>query len=124
MHIVKMWYYGAHLWQRRQLLSLIPDGQLLSPHPPRREAADHLSRGFLQGQMLAALLQWPQATFASKVELDKAAGKVKVSRRQLLQPQHVLNPSAPTSTDRLQETSPGNVESHSSAAHTSCQGLF
>jgi electron transfer flavoprotein alpha/beta subunit len=32
----------------------------------------------LQGQMLAALLSWPQATFASKVELDQAAGSVKV----------------------------------------------
>jgi electron transfer flavoprotein alpha/beta subunit len=32
----------------------------------------------LQGQMLAALLKWPQATFASKVEFDKAAGSVKV----------------------------------------------
>jgi electron transfer flavoprotein alpha/beta subunit len=32
----------------------------------------------LQGQMLAALLKWPQATFASKVDLDKAAGSVKV----------------------------------------------
>lgn len=31
--------------------------------------------------MLAALLKWPQATFASKVEFDKAAGSVKVSRR-------------------------------------------
>jgi electron transfer flavoprotein alpha/beta subunit len=28
--------------------------------------------------MLAGLLRWPQATFASKVELDKAAGNVKV----------------------------------------------
>lgn len=28
--------------------------------------------------MLAALLKWPQATFASKVEFDKAAGRVKV----------------------------------------------
>ena len=28
------------------------------------------------GQMLAALLDWPQATFASKVELDGAAAKV------------------------------------------------
>ena len=28
--------------------------------------------------MLAALLKWPQATFASKVELDKAGGSIKV----------------------------------------------
>jgi electron transfer flavoprotein beta subunit len=28
--------------------------------------------------MLAGLLKWPQATFASKVEFDKAAGSVKV----------------------------------------------
>jgi electron transfer flavoprotein alpha/beta subunit len=28
--------------------------------------------------MLAALLKWPQATFASKVEFDKAAGSVQV----------------------------------------------
>jgi hypothetical protein len=32
----------------------------------------------VQGQMLAGLLSWPQATFASKVELDKAAGAVQV----------------------------------------------
>lgn len=32
------------------------------------------------GQMLAALLKWPQATFASKVELDKAAGSIQVTR--------------------------------------------
>ncbi|KAF8056392.1 etfB [Scenedesmus sp. PABB004] len=32
------------------------------------------------GQMLAALLNWPQATFASKVELDRAAGRVTVTR--------------------------------------------
>lgn len=32
------------------------------------------------GQMLAGLLSWPQATFASKVELDKAAGSAKVTR--------------------------------------------
>jgi hypothetical protein len=31
--------------------------------------------------MLAALLKWPQATFASKVEFDKAARSVKVSSR-------------------------------------------
>jgi hypothetical protein len=34
----------------------------------------------VQGQMLAALLSWPQATFASKVEVDQAAGSVKVRR--------------------------------------------
>uniref|UniRef100_A0A383WD85 Electron transfer flavoprotein subunit beta n=1 Tax=Tetradesmus obliquus TaxID=3088 RepID=A0A383WD85_TETOB len=32
------------------------------------------------GQMLAGLLSWPQATFASKVELDKAASSAKVTR--------------------------------------------
>jgi electron transfer flavoprotein beta subunit len=32
------------------------------------------------GQMLAALLGWPQATFASKVVVDAAAGKVAVTR--------------------------------------------
>ncbi|KAK9818063.1 hypothetical protein WJX72_006482 [[Myrmecia] bisecta] len=32
------------------------------------------------GQMLAALLRWPQATFASKVEVDKAASKAQVTR--------------------------------------------
>eukprot|EP00877_Chromochloris_zofingiensis_P007035 jgi/Chrzof1/2585/Cz11g21080.t1 len=32
------------------------------------------------GQMLAALLRWPQATFASKVEVDKAGGRVQVTR--------------------------------------------
>ena len=30
--------------------------------------------------MLAALLGWPQATFASKVELDAAARKLQVTR--------------------------------------------
>lgn len=30
--------------------------------------------------MLAALLKWPQATFASKVEYDKAKGSVVVTR--------------------------------------------
>ena len=30
--------------------------------------------------MLAALLKWPQATFASKVEIDKAAQKARVTR--------------------------------------------
>jgi len=29
--------------------------------------------------MLAALLKWPQATFASKLKLDKATGSVEVS---------------------------------------------
>ena len=32
------------------------------------------------GQMLAALLRWPQATFASKVEVDAAAGSALVTR--------------------------------------------
>ena len=32
------------------------------------------------GQMLAALLKWPQATFASKVEIDQAANKARVTR--------------------------------------------
>jgi electron transfer flavoprotein beta subunit len=32
------------------------------------------------GQMLAALLGWPQATFASLIELDPAAGRVQVTR--------------------------------------------
>lgn len=32
------------------------------------------------GQMLAALLKWPQATFASKLKLDKATGSVEVTR--------------------------------------------
>eukprot|EP00879_Flechtneria_rotunda_P005417 GHRR01005709.1.p1 GENE.GHRR01005709.1~~GHRR01005709.1.p1 ORF type:complete len:255 (+),score=93.32 GHRR01005709.1:155-919(+) len=32
------------------------------------------------GQMLAALLNWPQATFASKVEVDNSAGQVTVTR--------------------------------------------
>ena len=32
------------------------------------------------GQMLAALLGWPQATFASKVVVDSAAGRVTVTR--------------------------------------------
>lgn len=32
------------------------------------------------GQMLAALLQWPQATFASKVVIDQAAKKARVTR--------------------------------------------
>mmetsp|Transcript_36109 Transcript_36109/g.80348 ORF Transcript_36109/g.80348 Transcript_36109/m.80348 type:complete len:252 (-) Transcript_36109:1360-2115(-) len=32
------------------------------------------------GQMLAALLGWPQATFASKVEVDAAAGQARVTR--------------------------------------------
>ncbi|KAJ3414915.1 hypothetical protein HDV05_005864 [Chytridiales sp. JEL 0842] len=32
------------------------------------------------GQMLAGLLSWPQATFASKVEVDAAAKKVSVTR--------------------------------------------
>ena len=32
------------------------------------------------GQMLAALLGWPQATFASKVEADPAAGTATVTR--------------------------------------------
>ena len=35
----------------------------------------------LQGQMLAALLSWPQAAFASRVEVDEAAGSVKVRAR-------------------------------------------
>lgn len=34
----------------------------------------------LQGQMLAGLLNWPQATFASKVEVDRSAGCVTVTR--------------------------------------------
>lgn len=33
-----------------------------------------------QGQMLAGLLNWPQATFASKVEFDQSSGSVKVTR--------------------------------------------
>ena len=32
------------------------------------------------GQMLAALLGWPQATFASKVEVDAGGSTVRVSR--------------------------------------------
>lgn len=32
------------------------------------------------GQMLAALLGWPQATFASKVEADPAASTATVTR--------------------------------------------
>ena len=32
------------------------------------------------GQMLAALLRWPQATFASQVVVDKSAGSVTVTR--------------------------------------------
>lgn len=32
------------------------------------------------GQMLAALMGWPQATFASKLELDAAARKATVTR--------------------------------------------
>lgn len=32
------------------------------------------------GQMLAALLKWPQATFASKVEIDQATNKARVTR--------------------------------------------
>lgn len=32
------------------------------------------------GQMLAALLKWPQATFASKVEIEKASPKARVTR--------------------------------------------
>ena len=32
------------------------------------------------GQMLAALLGWPQATFASKLEVDAAAEKATVTR--------------------------------------------
>ena len=35
------------------------------------------------GQMLAALLGWPQATFASKVEADPAAGTATVTREVL-----------------------------------------
>lgn len=33
-----------------------------------------------QGQMLAAMLGWPQATFASKVEIEAAAGRARVTR--------------------------------------------
>jgi electron transfer flavoprotein alpha/beta subunit len=50
---------------------------LLWPHRFNPPAALVL----LQGQMLAALLAWPQATFASKVEVDAAAGSVKVGKR-------------------------------------------
>ncbi|KAL3148310.1 hypothetical protein ABBQ38_013774 [Trebouxia sp. C0009 RCD-2024] len=32
------------------------------------------------GQMLAALLKWPQATFASKLEIDQATNKARVTR--------------------------------------------
>ncbi|DBB13753.1 hypothetical protein WJX82_006113 [Trebouxia sp. C0006] len=32
------------------------------------------------GQMLAALLKWPQATFAFKIEIDQAAQKARVTR--------------------------------------------
>lgn len=32
------------------------------------------------GQMLAGLLKWPQATFASKVEVDRSSGAVTVTR--------------------------------------------
>jgi electron transfer flavoprotein beta subunit len=32
------------------------------------------------GQMLAGLLGWPQATFASRLEVDAAAGKARVTR--------------------------------------------
>jgi hypothetical protein len=46
----------------------------------------------LQGQMLAALLSWPQATFASKVELDQAAGSVKVRRGEGVRPGCLLLP--------------------------------
>lgn len=30
--------------------------------------------------MVAALLKWPQATFASKLEIDQAANKARVTR--------------------------------------------
>lgn len=30
--------------------------------------------------MLAALLKWPQATFASKLEIDQATNKARVTR--------------------------------------------
>ncbi len=35
---------------------------------------------YAAGQMLAALLKWPQATFASKIEIDQAAQKARVTR--------------------------------------------
>jgi len=45
----------------------------------------------MQGQMLAALLDWPQATFASKVVMDKAAGACACQGRDGA-------PAAPTNT--------------------------
>ena len=37
-------------------------------------------KAFASGQMVAALLKWPQATFASKVEIDQQAQKARVMR--------------------------------------------
>ncbi len=44
------------------------------------------------GQMLAALLDWPQATFASRVEPDPAAGLVTVTREARRAPDRLVGP--------------------------------
>jgi hypothetical protein len=44
------------------------------------------------GQMLAALLDWPQATFASRVEPDPAAGLVTVTREARRAPDRLAGP--------------------------------
>ena len=51
--------------------------------PPSRSVpllADDAGAWRLQGQMLAGLLGWPQATFASKVEFEAAGQQVNVTR--------------------------------------------
>ena len=42
------------------------------------------------GQMLAGLLDWPQATFASKITLDEKAGKVYFERFYSVQSMFVM----------------------------------
>ena len=53
------------------------------------------------GQMLAALLDWPQATFASKVEIDGAKAKVRREIDGGLETIEVLLPAIVTSDLRL-----------------------
>ena len=53
--------------------------------PPLPElATSHVQKSMTtscnSGQMLAGLLKWPQATFASKVEIDQAAKQARVTR--------------------------------------------
>ncbi len=64
-----------------------------------RQQRNDNQRRYAAGQMLAALLKWPQATFASKVEIDKAAQKARVTREVCLTLQSQTG-ACPMLTDR------------------------